>query len=452
MIIILLAAFCFFTRETMRCWFQPVSIVGNDSRKSVSSSQTTSSYRYSTQFNKTLNNARYTQFRNIYQPEMSTAIPGLASTDILGINCDRMVPQGICIAGDYMIVSAYDSGSNRPGQKKQRSVLYVLSNKDAQKRTYLTTIVLPDINHVGGLAYDGKYLWIAKSTTKTCSAIDMRLIERAAASGQNSCEVEYTATVSCGMTASFLTYYDNRLWIGTFANKSSREGKLVSFNIVGSGKNLTLEKVNCLTIPYNANGVNIEEMNGQVCMAVVSSFSRTSDTVVYLYELDEDDTEEITKVYRGRYQFPPMGEEVASDGEHAYFLFESAATCYSEKAGRKCNSPVDRICAVKMSDLYYWSDIALLNGELPAKEAQTISIAKMDMVLPKDTYDNMRDALKEENVIEYPIIAKRPCNSGIITNEILYAKRLQKERAAYADGDNSWYRDEIVSGCHIRAA
>ena len=107
-------------------------------------------------------------------------MPGLESTDILGESCGYMVPQGICIAGDYMLVTAYDSGDfyKNPKQgahKINPSVLYVLSNQTPGSRELLTTIVLPDRNHVGGVAFDGKNIWNRKGTVGGFSESDGKL-------------------------------------------------------------------------------------------------------------------------------------------------------------------------------------------------------------------------------------------------------------------------------------
>lgn len=108
-------------------------------------------------------------------------IPGLECTNILGDTCDCMTPQGICVAGDYILITAYcninaykddlksnsSNGSNAEKLEKEEnhskhcSVIYVVS-KFSKK--YLTTLVLPDKNHVGGIVYDGNYIWVAKST------------------------------------------------------------------------------------------------------------------------------------------------------------------------------------------------------------------------------------------------------------------------------------------------
>lgn len=387
--VLLLAAFCILTGKTFQYQYSPVSMVEENGHKSVSSARTTSSYRYSTQFNKTLNNNNYNMFRSLYQSDLSCAIPGLASTDVLGINCEHMVPQGLCIAGNYMLISAYDNGynmNNKNGYVPHNSVIYVLSNTDPSNRTYLTTIVLPDVNHVGGLAFDGRNVWVAKSTEETCSAIDISIIEQAVNSGQNSFELtSYTADVFCGMTASFITFFDQKLWVGTFVTPNRANGTLSAFEITGEGQNLTLSRVNSLKIPCNANGVNITEVNGKVCMAVVSSFSRLMDTKVYLYELSNVDSADITASCYGTYRFPPMGEEVVSDGRNAYFLFESAASCYSSSVARKCANPVDRVCAVSLDDLFFWTAEECEWREVPELEMAAMDRAVVEAVLPLDT-------------------------------------------------------------------
>jgi len=193
-----------------------VSFLHNLERNVSAQNVTSTGYRYNEEFEKTLN--RYRTFQSLYKEEYSTAIPGLAATDVMGSISTQMVPQGICIAEDYMLVTAYDNtGAN--------SVIYVLSNENPTNRQLMTTIVLPDANHVGGITYDGKRVWIAKSTTRKCSVIDYDIIKKAAESEENSYYLDdYTQNVECGAVASFITYHDNRIWVGTYSNRSSGKG------------------------------------------------------------------------------------------------------------------------------------------------------------------------------------------------------------------------------------
>ncbi|MEG0963206.1 MAG: hypothetical protein RSF88_10145 [Lachnospiraceae bacterium] len=318
---------------------------------------TSTEYRYEQEFQKTIR--KYNQFGTTYQEKNSTAIPGLIATDVLGNVCEQMVPQGICIAGDYMIVSAYDNIAAYAGEKKQKnyevnnSVLYILSNQDPSNRKLLTTMVLPDINHVGGVAFDGARVWIAKSTTKQCSTIDYNEIKTAANSGADSYWLsEYTDNVKCGAVASFLTYYNDKLWVGTYSNLISGMGTLRSYDITNE-ESLQLVKQEEIQIPGYANGVAFMENGTDTYMAVSTSKGRYYDSNIYFYQVEKDMISGNSIYYcYNSCKFPPMAEELICDGENTYFLFESSATCYSTQTYQKCAYPVDRICALSTEHLF----------------------------------------------------------------------------------------------------
>jgi len=329
----------------------------------VNDTVTSTTFRYQDGFQKTLR--KYTGFSSMYLDDFSTAIPGLEYTMIDDIVCGQMVPQGLCIAGKYMLITAYDNTrkflkdtGTRASYRENCSVVYVLSNEDPANRELLTTIVLPDVNHVGGIAFDGKYAWIAKSTSKKCSALEYSTIETAVASGQENYKLsEYAANVDCGATASFLTFDNGRLWVGTYQNLLSGKGSLKSYQVVSNEDGVKLKLEDEYVIPSFANGVNFMEIDGRKCMTVVSSLGRYVNSKVHLYEIIEDKiTGRNLFQYYGEYTFPPMAEEVASDGSNLYFLFESSATCYSTISLRKCSYVVDRVCAVSAESLFFWLD------------------------------------------------------------------------------------------------
>lgn len=323
---------------------------------------TSMEFRYDKRFQKTLSHYRF--FGNLYQADDSTPVPGLQSTDILGEGCSQMVPQGICIAGDYMIVTAYDSGyfykdaTGRSCHKISPSVLYVLSNQNPRNRELLTTIVLPDKNHVGGVAFDGRNIWIAKSTDRQCSVISYETLEEAVSSGKSSYELsEYGQNVYCGSVASFVTWHEGRLWVGTYSNRISSKGMLRSYTV---GKQqteeeeiFTLEKQEEIVIPEFANGAVFLERGEKTYLVVTTSKGRYFDSQIYFYELGKDCVTGRTLYYfYDSYKFPPMAEELVCDGKNTYFLFESSATCYSTPIYRRCSYPVDRICGVATLELF----------------------------------------------------------------------------------------------------
>lgn len=313
---------------------------------------TTIQYRYPKEFQKTLQ--KYRIFAMLYREEASRAIPGLAFTDLGESVCSQMVPQGICIAGDYMLISAYDNGANvsfrkNTGYVPQNSVIYVLSYREGCPGEFLTTLVLPDVNHVGGLAFDGRRIWIAKSSTKTLSAISYEVVKEAAGCGQESVLLpRYEATVSCGVRASFVSFYDQRLWVGTYNSLLQGKSSLTAFSIIeGQEPKLVMEAA--WKIPSCAQGITFLERGERVYMAVSASCGRFLTSTLYLYEMEGADQTEPTLA--GSISLPPMSEELISDGSHVYVLFESGATCFSTGAYRKCPYPVDRICALDSSGM-----------------------------------------------------------------------------------------------------
>ena len=300
---------------------------------------TSTDYRYQEKFEGTLRH--YKEFGSLYREEESTAIPGLEYTGFGDTYSRQMVPQGICIAGDYMLVSAYDNGADG---KTEPSVIYVLSNTDG-RREFLTTLVLPDVNHVGGIAFDGRYVWIAKSTTGYVSGIPYEVIRMAAEAGRDCYVVEqYAEQLYVGVTASFVTYDRDRLWVGTYA-AAKNAGQLSCYCLVQGEEGIMAVKEYELRIPSYAQGAAFVSSGGTDYMVLTSSKGRYWDSKIYLYKI-HDLANSIALYRTGEYRFPPMAEELVSDGTHMYFLFESAATCYSTDRYRKCIYPVDRICGV----------------------------------------------------------------------------------------------------------
>lgn len=316
-------------------------VFSTDSRSTAI--MTSTDYRFQERFLRTLK--RYGQFQSMYQEEYSTAIPGLAYTSLNGTGSRQMVPQGICIAGDYMLITAYDSSG------KENSVVYVLSNEDATNRSFLTTLILPDKNHVGGITFDGRNLWIAKSTTGYVSGLPYDLLKEAVATGDDNYTVaSYSENLYCGVTASFISYGEDRLWIGTYRFGGTGCGMLYSYRLGTSQEGMYLERESATQIPPYAQGVTFLEEQNDAYMLLSTSCGRYNDSKVYLYQMYEaQDGPGFLEL--ARYNFPPMAEELVSDGVNTYFLFESAATCYGAARYYRCTYPVDRISALSNQQL-----------------------------------------------------------------------------------------------------
>lgn len=301
--------------------------------------ETSEGYRYEEVFEEVL--AEYGQLKGLYCETYSSAVPGLESTDFSYTATDQMVPQGICIAGEFMLITAYDK------EKEHNSVIYILSNEDPTEREFLAALILPDQNHVGGITCDGSRVWIAKSTTGYLSVISLERIREAAASGEETVFLgDYDAQLYCGVTASFVSYQDQRLWVGTSKSFFTKQGELTVFRMLEEGNRIRLVRQFVMEIPLHAQGISFLQEGGRNYLLLNTSYGRFRDSALYVYEAFVNDRRVILRG-RLKYTFPPMVEELVSDGAYTYCLFESAATCYSTVEGMKCRYPVDRVCALE---------------------------------------------------------------------------------------------------------
>lgn len=89
-------------------------------------------------------------------------MPGLAPTADEDwtknyIQCNNLCPQGVCMAGNYMLTTAYCMDD------LHNSCIFVYNNKTGE---FLKTLVLKDQkSHVGGITYDekNKNIWVCHS-------------------------------------------------------------------------------------------------------------------------------------------------------------------------------------------------------------------------------------------------------------------------------------------------
>ncbi len=323
---------------------------------------TSTNFRYPDRFEQTL--TRYSDFQRLYCPEQSPAVPGLAYTRFTDSSSAQMVPQGICLAGEYMLITAYDKA------RRSNSVIYVMSGETDGNQHLLTVLELPERNHAGGIAFDGKHIWVARSTSGYVSAISYETLKKAASCGQQSFRLEaYDLNIYVGVTASFVTYYKGYLWVGTYRTYFDGPGSFAAYRIsditakekfgpekkFGPEESFDPEKNRVsqplhpkviLEIPSYVQGAQFLERGKCVYLILAASSGRYADSVIYVYQQDKQGQDMSLKL-RNKYCFPPMVETLCSDGQMTYFLFESAATCYSTRQYQKCAYPVDRICGVR---------------------------------------------------------------------------------------------------------
>ncbi|MCD7865375.1 MAG: hypothetical protein LUG54_05050 [Clostridiales bacterium] len=182
-------------------------------------------------------------------------------------------------------------------------------------------------------------------------------VEAAVLSNQSVYELEeYDGGFNCGVTASFVSYQDGRLWVGTSHSIVSRQGTLTVFRRAEDGnyaaanrrtgaKDTAWIRQFTMTIPDHAQGIAFFSEDGKDYLLLSTSHGRNKSSYYYLYEETISDEKAVLSP-AAKIEMPPMAEEMVSDGAYTYCLFESAATCYSTGEGLRCEYPVDRICAL----------------------------------------------------------------------------------------------------------
>lgn len=287
-------------------------------------------------------------------PDMSSytgkyVIPGLKYTlsknSTTGQYCvatERYVPQGICVAGQYLLITAYDS------EGIYNSVVYVMKASD---NTYITTLILPTASHCGGITYDtvNSYIWVCDGYS--LSGFSYSFLNTAATNVLNrkntSSAVKAVNLVSFAkklglrnntnstFNASFCTFFDNRIWVGEFSANSTKEAYALTIN--ASSNSIRTDYI--MEVPRKSQGMVFYRNGTDVYLFVSTSYGRDNDSNIYLYNTSYSNPETISgktykRIYKNnhidRFTFLPMAEGITVSGNMLYIIFESGAYTYHE--------------------------------------------------------------------------------------------------------------------------
>lgn len=274
---------------------------------------------------------KFKQFKKNIIKAQSFPIPGLITTNVAGFNANNMCPQAVCATEEYFLITAYDY------EGIENSVIYVL---DVKTKEYITTIVLSNKSHVGGIACDGKNVWI--SNGKKVNVISYQSVVDADDSGLDYVEVPYVTNCAVLTSSSFMTYYDNMLWVGEYNESASRD--VYGYTISGEGSSLSLTKAVRMTVPAKTQGM-VFDGKGRLILSrscQVGDWLSVYLSVLEVYEpkaADSSGNISIDKVKASK-TMPPMSEGLTIRGNYLYVNFESGAFS-------SCKYRTDRIIAYK---------------------------------------------------------------------------------------------------------
>lgn len=262
--------------------------------------------------------------------ETSFPVPGLKKIISLTDRnerqrCNAMTPQGLTLTEDYLLISAYCH------DHQHRSIIYVL---DRITGVRIKTVILPDLPHAGGLAYDPlhKKIWISNTAGKHAAVATIALddIEKY---DKDPITIAYQQKVVLKELprASALTYDQGYLYVALFT--LNEQGKFCCYPIDDKGNLETLTEDSFVKSPYDT--LNIPQKIQGVAiyknlLLLSQSWGKQSGKI-FVFDInstaDFSNLDEALKII----ETPPYLEQIYVDGDQLYALFESGASAYRKK-------------------------------------------------------------------------------------------------------------------------
>lgn len=262
----------------------------------------------------------------------SIVIPGLRATktmcseDEISI-CTSMTPQGLCVADEFLLISAYCHTS------RHHSVIYVL---DKYSHKFVKEIVLDGKDHVGGLAYDSKHknIWVStnKSGQANVSSFSMQMLKAYnLKTSERAIRYEQEYSLPALKRNSFMTYNEGWLYVGCFSEKEESVVQKYKICEFGGLEITELEQNNdsnadkvsryVKKLPKQIQGIDI----GQNRMFLSKSYGVAKSELMIC---ERKNAETLDGAVIVRITMPQKLQQICLEGKYLYVLFESAAYVY----------------------------------------------------------------------------------------------------------------------------
>ena len=228
---------------------------------------------------------------------------------------DNMIPQGITVYKNLLLITAYDS------LVEKVSVCYVLTKYGK----LVKTIDLKTKAHVGSIVYDNlnKLIWLPdiNGSLKAYRIDDFLLndkilpiytFEEVGNNLPNYVNKEENEIA-------FLDVNDNNIYLGSFNLNSKGLVKQYQF----SNNNLIHD--NNFSIPSKVQSISIVKKDNINYMLLSRSYGRNNDSYLEIYTMNNNKNIKIKTLV-----MPPMLEQITIDNDKLYAIFESNALKYIE--------------------------------------------------------------------------------------------------------------------------
>lgn len=272
-------------------------------------------------------------------------IPGMPQTvesDFLNhyIFSESQCPQGLCMTEEFVLLTSYSEEDENLGE---------LMVFDRESGEYLVTLGMDAKSHLGGIAYDGKNVWVCNSSRNCIERISYDFVQLMAR--KNSLDVVDASDVvdiyPVNNKPSCITCYGGRLWIAT--HTLIFDSKVVAYHY--NEKDNELLSLSEFAIPSKVQGLAFDD-DGSVYLS--TSYGRNASSYLKVYSSVAALSSSPGKPSR-IVEMPPGAEEVDEEDGMLYVIFESAGRKYYYGTDGKGQShyPIDRILTVEISSIYY---------------------------------------------------------------------------------------------------
>lgn len=268
---------------------------------------------------------RYPEFKNVIN-EGNVVLP----------IADDMVPQGITLMGDYILITSYDNLG------KRNSIVHVLDKKG----NLVNKVTLDNKSHVGGISYDkeNNLIWLPDDdgvllAYESEEFINKKNVKYKYKFNNVSDELKDFLNKDRKLIA-FLTIDDGYIYIGNFSKDNKSIVK--KYEIINNGEEILLKYMNKFKVPAKTQSITFKNIGNKKYMLTSNSYTRRKSSYIKVFEYKEeisDYEKEIKSI-----ELPPMLEQIVVDDNNLYIIFESNAKKYSN-----CLEKIGYICVL---DLY----------------------------------------------------------------------------------------------------
>lgn len=243
-------------------------------------------------------------------------------------------PQGLCITEEYIFISMY-SGI--------RSDLGKVKVFDKNSGEYLLSLGMDKKSHLGGITYDGTYIWVCNSSKMSLERLSYALIKQMIREHKGKMiDVRNIVDVyGVKNIPSCVTYYDGYLLVATHSIFTNALMMQYKFDQIDN----KLYMQEAFLVPPKTQGITFNN-NGEVYVS--TSYGRMNSSYIKKYNSIYSMTNN-TKNYVEKIKLPPCSEEIVFENNKLYVLFESAGKKYLEGTDGKGKSitPIDKILVIE---------------------------------------------------------------------------------------------------------